>query len=72
MKKSFKLQNLDCANCAAKMETAISKLDGVDQCSISFMTQKMIIDAEENDFPQILEAAQIAIGRVERKCKIIK
>ena len=34
MKKSFKLENLDCANCAAKMEAAINKLDEVEECKI--------------------------------------
>ena len=41
MKKTFKLIDLDCANCAAKMETAIKKIDGVADASVSFMTQKM-------------------------------
>ena len=41
MKKKFKLTNLDCANCAAKMENAIKKIDGVRDANVSFMTQKM-------------------------------
>ena len=48
MKKTFKLIDLDCANCAAKMEAAIKKLDGVNDASVSFMTQKMTIDAEDD------------------------
>ena len=47
MKKHFKLQDLDCANCAAKMENAVKKLDGVNDVAISFMTQKMTIDADD-------------------------
>ena len=46
MKKKFKLTDLDCANCAAKMEDAIKKLDGVNDASVSFMMQKMTIDDE--------------------------
>ena len=41
MKKTFKLIDLDCANCAAKMEAAIKKLDGVNDASVSFLSQKM-------------------------------
>ena len=43
MKKVFKLEDLDCANCAAKMENAISKIEGVESANVSFMTQKMTI-----------------------------
>ena len=48
MKKIFILENLDCANCAAKMENAISKLDDVENVSISFMTTKMVLKADED------------------------
>ena len=47
MKKTYQLEDLDCANCAAKMERAVEKIDGVKSVSISFMTQKMVIEAEE-------------------------
>ena len=50
MKKSYKLQDLDCANCAAKMETAINKIDGVNKATVSFMTQKLTIDAADERF----------------------
>ena len=55
MKKKFKLQDLDCANCAAKMEEAIKKLDGVHDASVSFMTQKMMVDAEDEKFDEIMQ-----------------
>ena len=55
MKKKFKLQDLDCANCAAKMEDAIKKLDGVNDANVSFMTQKMTIDAEDDKFDDIMK-----------------
>ena len=48
MKKKFKLTNLDCANCAAKMENAIKKIDGVRDANVSFMTQKMTIEADDS------------------------
>ena len=50
MKKKFKLMDLDCANCAAKMEDAIKKLDGVNDATVSFMMQKMTIDADDARF----------------------
>ncbi len=71
MKKTFKLEELDCAHCAAKMETAISKLDGVIEAKISFMTQKLTIEADEKDFEAILKAAQKAIKKVEPDCRIV-
>ncbi len=48
MKKKFKLQDLDCANCAAKMEEAIKKIEGVSDATVSFMTQKMTIEADDS------------------------
>ena len=47
MKKVFKLQDLDCAHCAAKMELAISKLEGVNSVSINFLMQKLTLDADD-------------------------
>ena len=57
MKKKFKLQDLDCANCAAKMEEAIKKIDGVNDASVSFMMQKMTIDADDARFDEIVKEA---------------
>ena len=71
MKKSYKLQDLDCANCAAKMETAINKIDGVNKATVSFMTQKLTIDAADERFDVILKEAVSAISKVEPDCKII-
>lgn len=66
------MENLDCANCAAKMETAIKKIDGVNDCSISFMTQKISIDAEVDKFDEVLTAAQKAVAKVDRGTLIKK
>lgn len=72
MKKRFKLENLDCANCAAKMETAIGKLSGVNHAEVSFMAQKLTLDAEDERFEEILDAAQAAIRKVDRDCTIVR
>lgn len=71
MKKVFKMQDLDCANCAAKMEAAISKIPGVQKATMNFMTQKLSLEAEENDFARILEEAQKAVSKVDKGCRII-
>jgi len=71
MKKTFKMIDLDCANCARKMEDAINKLDGVTAATVSFMTQKLTIEAEEADFPRIMQEAQKAVRKVESDCSII-
>ena len=72
MKKRFKLVNLDCANCAAKMEDAIKKLDGVNDASVSFLTQKLTLDADDARFEEILEQAVKVCRRVEPDCKILR
>ena len=71
MKKTFKLEDLDCANCAAKMETAIKKLDGVKSASVSFMTQKMTIEADDERFDEVLQAAIKCIAKVEPDCRVL-
>lgn len=71
MKKKFKLQDLDCANCAAKMEDGIKKINGVKDASVSFMTQKMTIEAEEEDFERIMQEVVKVCAKVEPDCKII-
>lgn len=49
MKKKFKLIGLDCANCAAQLENAISKMEGIESASVSFMTGKLVIECEDNE-----------------------
>ena len=71
MKKKFKLTDLDCANCAAKMEDAIKKLDGVNDASVSFMMQKMTVDAEDDKFDAIMEEVVRVCAKVEPDCKIL-
>lgn len=71
MKKKFKLENLDCAHCAAKMEEAINKISGVNEASISFMTLKLTIDADDDRFDEIMKEAATACAKVEPDCKIV-
>lgn len=70
MKKKFNMVDLDCANCAAKMEAAIQKIDGVQSAVVSFMAQKLTIEAEEDQFERILKEAQAAVKKVDSECSI--
>ena len=70
MKKTFKMIDLDCANCAAKMEAAIKKIDGVQDATVSFMTQKLTIQADDARFDAIVQEAVKACKKVEPDCEI--
>ncbi|MDO4518112.1 MAG: cation transporter [Bacillota bacterium] len=71
MKKKFKMQDLDCAHCAAKMEDQIKGLAGVKDANISFMTQKFTLEAEDEKFEEILDAAKKIVTKIEPDCRII-
>ena len=71
MKKKFKLVDLDCANCAAKMEEAINKIDGVKEATVSFMTQRLVIEADDARFDQIMQEVVKACKKVEPECEIV-
>ncbi len=71
MKKKFKLEDLDCANCAAKMEEAIKKIEGVSDANVSFMTQKMTVDAADDRFDEIMKEVVAVCAKVEPECRIL-
>ena len=70
MKKTFELEDLDCANCARKMQEAIEKIPGVTSCSVNFMTQKMTLEADDAVFDSIVKASVEAIKKVEPDCRV--
>ena len=70
MKKNYKLEDLDCANCAAKMERAVAKIDGVNSVSISFMAQRMAIEADDARFEEIMDQVVKTCKKVEPDCEI--
>ena len=72
MRKIFKLQDLDCANCAAKMEAAINKIDGVEKATMSFMTQKLTIVADDARFDAIMDEVERACAKVEPDMEILR
>ncbi|MSU03406.1 cation transporter [Tissierella pigra] len=65
MKKRFILEGIECANCAAKMENAINKLDGVKEATVNFMTQKLVIEGEDEKMPIIVEEAEKIVKDIE-------
>ncbi len=72
MKKRYNLRDLDCANCDAKMEEAIKKIDGVHDATVSFLTQKMTIDAEDERFEAIMDQVVKVCQKVEPDCEILR
>ena len=71
MKKKFKLQDLDCANCAAKLYDSFMKIDGVNDAVVSFMTQKMTVDADDARFDEIMDEVVRVCAKVEPDCQIL-
>lgn len=71
MKKVFKMEELDCAHCAQKMQDAIEKLPGVEKATINFLTQKMTLEAPQEQMEEILLQAEKICKKVEPDCRII-
>lgn len=72
MKKTYALDELDCANCGLKMEEAVRKIEGVKNVNISFMTQKITLEADDADFDRVLKEAVKACKKVEPDCRIVE
>ncbi len=69
MKKIIKLEGLCCANCAAKIEEGVKKLDGVNSASLSFMTQRLIMEVEDGREDALVEAARAVAAKVEAEAE---
>jgi len=70
MKKIYKIE-VDCANCAAKVENAIRKIDGVNEVSVNYLAEKLVLDANDAMFDEVLAKARKAAKKVEPDCRII-
>ena len=70
MKKIIKLEGLCCANCAAKIEEGVKKLDGVNSASLSFMTQRLIMEVEDGREDELVEAARAVAAMVEPEAEV--
>lgn len=71
MRKTYKMKDLDCASCAAKMENAIKKIDGVQSVSISFMMQRLTVEADGERLSEIMNEAQRVCKKIEPDCTIL-
>ena len=71
MKKVFKMLDLDCANCAAKMENEIRKIEGVVSVNISFLAQKMTLEADDARFGEIARLVAKACKKIDDECEVI-
>lgn len=71
MKKTFRMEDLDCAHCAAKMEDAIRQLEGVHSASVNFLLQKVTIDADDDRFDEVVAQAVAICKKIEPDCRIV-
>lgn len=71
MKKTFRLEDLDCAHCAQKIEDGIRAIDGVQAVSVNFLAQKLSLEAADADFDEILKKAVKVAKKIEPDCTIV-
>ena len=72
MRKTFKLDEIDCANCARKLEDAINGLEGVESASVNFMTQKLTLSASDSIFDKVLDRVVKLTADLEPDCEILR
>lgn len=72
MRKVFKLDEIDCANCAQKLQDAIKKVDGVEDASVNFMTQKLTLVADDDRFDEVLDRVVRLTAELESDCEIVR
>lgn len=70
MKKTFAMNDLDCANCAAKMEKSILKIEGVKSATVSFFAQKLVLEGDDDRWEEILREVAAAVKRVDPDCTV--
>ncbi len=63
MKKAFKLEGIDCANCAAKLERAVNKIDGIENAVVNFMTTKLTFDISDDQSTDVIKAVELAVKK---------
>ena len=65
MKKTFRLENLDCANCAAKIERSVQKVEGVNSVNVNFMTAKMNLELVDENSDSVIEGIKKTVKKIE-------
>lgn len=71
MKKTYRLEELECAHCAAKMEEAIRRLEGVDFVHVNFFAQKLTLEADDALFEALLKQVAKTIKKIEPDCRLV-
>ena len=71
MRKSFKVNGIDCANCAAKLERSIAKIKGVESCAVVFATQKLVLESPDDKFDEVLAEAVAVAKKQEPDWEIV-
>ncbi|OUP39684.1 cation transporter [Olsenella sp. An188] len=72
MRKSFRLDEIDCANCALKLQDALAQLEGVESVSVNFLTQKLTLTAADDRFDAVLDQVVKTAARIEPDCEIVR
>ena len=72
MRKSFKLDEIDCANCARELQEGLAKLDGVKDVQVNFMTQKLTLEADDDQFDAVLDRVVDYTADAEPDCEILR
>ena len=72
MRKSYKLDEIDCANCARELEEKLAKLEGVNDVKVNFMTQKLTLEAADDEFDDVLDRVVALTADVEPDCEILR
>ena len=71
MRKSYKLDEIDCANCARELEEKLAKVEGVTDVKVNFLTQKLTLEAADDEFDEVLDRVVALTADAEPDCEII-
>ncbi|MDO4564426.1 MAG: heavy metal-associated domain-containing protein [Clostridia bacterium] len=71
MKRAFRIEDLDCAHCAMKIQQGIEKIDGVEAVSVNFLLQKLTLEADDARFDEVLKKAVKVARKIEPDCRIV-
>ena len=72
MRRIFKVENVDCANCALKMQNNILKIEGISNATLNFLTQRLTVEFEDKKLSTIIDELQTACRKVDRAVNVIR
>lgn len=72
MTRTYRLDEIDCANCARKLQDALCRLDGVESARVNFLTQKLVLTAADDDFADVERRAVALVADVEPDCEVLR